>query len=199
MASFKSGASAVLAANTMERAAAGECVKVVVRCRPLFGKELKEGRGEIVECDPSRGEMRIRNPRSSGDQPKQFTFDQVYDARHSQLEIFEATALPIVRAAIEGYNGTIFAYGQTGTGKTHTMEGRTDVKEERGIIPNAFNDVFDQIDASSSATDVDATYLVRASYLEIYNEDIRDLLAKDQVRPIHWSPYYRVRVVDADP
>ena len=85
MASFKSGASAVLAANTMERAAAGECVTVVVRCRPLFGKELKEGRGEIVECDPSRGEMRIRNPRSSGDPPKQFTFDQVYDARHSQL------------------------------------------------------------------------------------------------------------------
>ena len=106
----------------------------------------------------------------------------MYDARHSQLEIFEATALPIVRAAMEGYNGTIFAYGQTGTGKTHTMEGKPESASERGIIPNAFNDVFDQIDASSSATDVDATYLVRASYLEIYNEDIRDLLAKDQNR-----------------
>ena len=180
MASFKSGASAVLAANTMERAAAGECVKVVVRCRPLFGKELKEGRGEIVECDPSRGEMRIRNPRSSGDPPKQFTFDQVYDARHSQLEIFEATALPIVRAAIEGYNGTIFAYGQTGTGKTHTMEGRTNVKEERGIIPNAFETIFADIDAGDGTN---KNFLVRASYLEIYNEDVRDLLGKDQKKP----------------
>jgi hypothetical protein len=180
MASFKSGASAVLAANTMERAAAGECVKVVVRCRPLFGKELKEGRGEIVECDPSRGEMRIRNPRSSGDPPKQFTFDQVYDARHSQLEIFEATALPIVRAAIEGYNGTIFAYGQTGTGKTHTMEGRTDVKEGRGIIPNAFETIFADIDAGDGTN---KNFLVRASYLEIYNEDVRDLLGKDQKKP----------------
>ncbi|EEH51880.1 kinesin-II motor protein, flagellar associated [Micromonas pusilla CCMP1545] len=164
----------------MERAAAGECVKVVVRCRPLFGKELKEGRGEIVECDPSRGEMRIRNPRSSGDPPKQFTFDQVYDARHSQLEIFEATALPIVRAAMEGYNGTIFAYGQTGTGKTHTMEGRTNVKEERGIIPNAFETIFADIDAGDGTN---KNFLVRASYLEIYNEDVRDLLGKDQKKP----------------
>ena len=157
-------------------------VQVVVRCRPLFGKELKEGRGEIIECDPSRGEIAVRDPKNSASEPRRFTFDQVYDARHSQLEIFEATALPIVRAAMEGYNGTIFAYGQTGTGKTHTMEGKPESASERGIIPNAFNDVFDQIDASSSATDVDATYLVRASYLEIYNEDIRDLLAKDQNR-----------------
>ena len=148
-----------------------------MRCRPLFGKELKEGRAQIVECDVPRGEIRIANPESPSDPPKLFTFDNVYDARNTQKEIYEETALPIVRAAIEGYNGTIFCYGQTGTGKTHSMEGKEDPPSERGIIPNAFETVFADIDASESAN---KNFLVRASFLEIYNENIRDLLAKDQ-------------------
>jgi hypothetical protein len=148
-----------------------------VRCRPLFGKEIKEGRETIVECDVTRGEIRIVNPKTPEDLPKQFTFDNVYDARNSQLEIYEESALPIVRAAIEGYNGTIFCYGQTGTGKTHTMEGKDEPASERGIIPNAFETVFGDIDAVDSTN---KNFLVRASFLEIYNENVRDLLGKDQ-------------------
>ena len=75
-----------------------------------------------------------------------------------------------------GYNGTIFAYGQTGAGKTHTMEGYPDPPELRGIIPNAFKHIFEKISLTQDQT---TQFLVRASYLEIYNEEIRDLLAKD--------------------
>ena len=86
---------------------------------------------------------------------------------------------------LEGYNGTIFAYGQTGTGKTFTMEGDRSVPELKGIIPNSFAHIFGSI---AKAED-NVKFLVRVSYLEIYNEDVRDLLGKDQnakyVAPLH--------------
>ena len=154
-------------------------IQVVVRCRPLFGKEIREARNQIVDCDVRRGEVRIDNPKTPGDPPKQFTFDGVYDHTSTQKEIFEGCALPIVRAAIEGYNGTIFCYGQTGTGKTHTMEGKDEPENERGLIPNTFETVFGDIDALEAAN---KNFLVRASFLEIYNENVRDLLGKDQTR-----------------
>ena len=139
---------------------------------------MNEGRAAIVRCDGAAGSISISNPSSSASEPpKQFTFDSVYDHTNTQREIYEETALPIVRAAMEGYNGTVFCYGQTGTGKTHTMEGSSDPPNERGIIPNAFDTVFADIDASEASN---KTFLVRASFLEIYNENVRDLLAKDQ-------------------
>lgn len=75
-----------------------------------------------------------------------------------------------------GYNGTIFAYGQTGCGKTHTMIGVKGDKMQRGIIPNAFDHIFGYFD---DATNNKKRFLIRCSYLEIYNEDIRDLLSKN--------------------
>eukprot|EP00976_Prorocentrum_cordatum_P041618 844135-Prorocentrum_minimum.AAC.6 len=159
----------------MESAKASECVKVVVRCRPLFGKEIDEGRKRIVEMGIEEGRISVRNPKaSSSEPPKTFSFDMVYDWTCKQIDIFEQCARPIVRSCLEGYNGTIFAYGQTGTGKTHTMEGLPDDPEQRGIIPNCFQTIFADIERST-----DKDYLVRASFLEIYNEDIRDLLAKN--------------------
>jgi len=74
----------------------------------------------------------------------------------------------------QGYNGTVFAYGQTGTGKSHTMEGQWEPPELRGIIPRAFLHIFERIEDTH-----DQNFLVRASYLEIYNEEVRDLLSKD--------------------
>ena len=76
--------------------------------------------------------------------------------------------------ALQGYNGTVFAYGQTGTGKSHTMEGQWEPAELRGIIPRAFLHIFERIEQTH-----DQNFLVRASYLEIYNEEVRDLLSKD--------------------
>ena len=93
-----------------------------------------------------------------------------------QVDVYNRTARPIVDSVLEGFNGTIFAYGQTGTGKTFTMEGVRDVPELRGIIPNSFAHIFGHIAKSDGSTQ----FLVRVSYLEIYCENVRDLLAKDQ-------------------
>lgn len=91
----------------------------------------------------------------------------------NQEEIYNCTALRIVENVMNGYNGTIFAYGQTGTGKTHTMEGKDDPIDMQGITPRAFRQIFEEIKLSENKE-----FLVRASFLEIYNEDIRDLLGK---------------------
>lgn len=91
-----------------------------------------------------------------------------------QEPIFEEIAMPIIDFVLEGYNGTIFAYGQTGTGKTHTMEGKDIPDEDKGIMPRSFESIFKAIEADPSKQ-----YLVRASYLELYKEEIRDLLSKN--------------------
>ena len=78
---------------------------------------------------------------------------------------------------LEGYNGTIFAYGQTGCGKSHTMMGVYDHEETKGIIPRSFTHIFGSLDGRQSP---DAKYLVRCSYLEIYNERILDLLGQNK-------------------
>ena len=75
---------------------------------------------------------------------------------------------------LEGYNGTVFAYGQTGCGKSFTMQGVRKPQTQRGIIPRAFEHIFEVIESSENMK-----YLVHAAYLEIYNEEIRDLLGKD--------------------
>ena len=75
---------------------------------------------------------------------------------------------------MEGYNGTVFAYGQTGCGKSFSMQGVKNPATQRGIIPRSFEHIFEAIDASENMK-----YLVHASYLEIYNEDIHDLLGQD--------------------
>lgn len=103
-----------------------------------------------------------------------FTFDSVYDWNSRQEDIFNETAYPIIDNVLQGYNGTIFAYGQTGTGKTFTITGVHTDKELKGIMPRSFETIFKSIECDSSKE-----YLVRASYLEIYNEEIRDLLFKN--------------------
>ena len=154
-----------------------ECVKVVVRCRPLSTKETQNKRKKIVQVDGKSGQITIKGTKK--DQKKEivktFTFDQVYDENSTQREIYENTAKPIVQSSLDGYNGTIFAYGQTGTGKSHTMEGKDDPPDLRGIIPNSCCHIFDEIAKSGSTTE----FLVRSSYIEIYNEEIRDLLSKN--------------------
>ena len=156
-------------------------VQVVVRCRPLFGKELNEGREQIVEMDTKTGAVSLRNPKDA--QNKNFTFDKIFDASCTQRDVYEGAASRIVDAALQGYNGTVFAYGQTGTGKTHTMEGKDEPIEERGILPHAFHHVFDSIEKNkNNKNEKQVESLVRASFLEIYNENVRDLLAKDQTK-----------------
>jgi hypothetical protein len=124
--------------------------------------------------NPERNEILVTRP-FSNEEPKQFTFDNAYGDNVRQEDIYASSAAPIIANVLEGYNGTIFAYGQTGTGKTHTMMGLVDIPEERGVMIRAFEDIFASIKGDSDQTQ----FLVRASYLEIYNEEIRDLLSKN--------------------
>jgi hypothetical protein len=97
----------------------------------------------------------------------------------NQQEVYEQTAKPAVISILEGYNSTIFAYGQTGTGKTFTMEGFTYSSTDilRGIIPRSIDEIFNYIESLSSS---DTKFMVRASYLQIYNEMISDLLKPEK-------------------
>ncbi|KAJ1426240.1 kinesin-like protein, partial [Ochromonadaceae sp. CCMP2298] len=153
-----------------------ETVKVVVRIRPLFGEEIRNGNQVVAVAYPERGQISVKNPKANDSEPpKDFFFDAVYNDQVEQKHIYDTCAAGVVDSVLNGYNGTIFAYGQTGAGKTHTMEGKPDPKQMRGIIPNSFQHIFE---ATASNTQ-NQQYLVRASYLEIYNEEIRDLLSKD--------------------
>ncbi|KAI5612408.1 kinesin-like protein KIF3B isoform X1 [Silurus asotus] len=163
----------------MSRSKSSESVKVVVRCRPMNDKERAANFERVVSIDVKLGQIIVRNPRSgyTHEHPKVFTFDSVYDWNSKQVDLYDETFRPLVDSVLLGFNGTIFAYGQTGTGKTFTMEGVRNDPEKRGVIPNSFEHIFTHISRSQNQQ-----YLVRASYLEIYQEEIRDLLAKDQSR-----------------
>ncbi|XP_018561737.1 osmotic avoidance abnormal protein 3 isoform X2 [Anoplophora glabripennis] len=104
--------------------------------------------------------------------PKQFTFDSTYD-QDSQTEIiYNDICYPLVESVLEGYNATIFVYGQTGCGKSFTMEGiKSDDGSQKGVISRAFEHIFEAISVTTGVK-----YLALVSYLEIYNEQIRDLL-----------------------
>ncbi|XP_010788826.1 kinesin-like protein KIF3B isoform X1 [Notothenia coriiceps] len=158
----------------MSKNKSSESVKVVVRCRPLNRREESNGpAGSIVKMDIRLGQVILRNPRATASEPqKTFTFDAVYDANSKQRDLYDESVRPLIDSVLAGFNGTIFAYGQTGTGKTYTMMGAWMDPEKRGVIPNAFDHIFTHISRSQS----DRQYLVRASYLEIYLEEVRDLL-----------------------
>ncbi|CAL1294917.1 unnamed protein product [Larinioides sclopetarius] len=154
-----------------------ENIKVVVRCRPMNETEKSANFRNIVEVNQVEGSVTLSNPNGSEyDPPKTFTFDTVFGTDSTQLDVYNLAARPIIDNVLEGYNGTIFAYGQTGTGKTFTMEGNRDIAEQKGIIPNSFAHIFGHI----AKAEGDKRFLVRATYLEIYNEEVRDLLGKDQ-------------------
>jgi kinesin-II 95 kDa subunit len=142
-------------------------------------KEISDGHVRVVEMDTSKGLVMLTNKAKANriETFKQFTFDAVYDWNCKQVDLYDEIVHPLVEAVLQGFNGTVFAYGQTGTGKTYTMEGVVNDLEKRGIIPNAFENIFNHIARSTSQQ-----YLVRSSYLEIYQEQIRDLLLKDQTK-----------------
>ncbi|XP_073969867.1 kinesin-like protein 64D [Rhodnius prolixus] len=150
-----------------------ENVRVVVRARPLSKREIESGYSSIISVNRINGSISVKNP-SGGlqDLPKVFVYDIVFDTDSKQMDVYNETARPIVEKVLAGYNGTIFAYGQTGTGKTYTMEGINTEPELRGVIPNSFAHLFGQIAKSTG----DTKFLVRVSYYEIYNEEVRDLL-----------------------
>lgn len=220
-------------------------VKVAVRCRPMSEKEINDGYQSIVELESDNrivihdvSESPSDHLGTASGERKNYShvydFDAVFGPDSTQKQIYDCVCRPIVESVLEGYNGTIFAYGQTGTGKTYTMEGvnqrnnksnngstngttirnnsanihnhsnQSSAKGERnqaqsssgggggggktnmsgliqsqddstGMIPRTFKQIFDHI-----ANNPQIQFLIRASYLEIYQEEIRDLLKKDK-------------------
>eukprot|EP01050_Picozoa_sp_SAG11_P008092 SAG11_NODE_696_length_7693_cov_9.962339_10_plen_146_part_00 len=117
-----------------------ECVKVILRCRPLNSTEKRDGREKIVNMDSSTGSVNLVNP-TGNEGPKDYTFDAVFDETCTQDGVYQATCAPIVECVLEGYNGTVFAYGQTGTGKTFSMEGVASDPVLKGVPPGPLQHV----------------------------------------------------------
>ena len=152
-----------------------ERVKVYVRVRPHTEEEIRStGRETIVECiDSVRNSLFIRKE----SEKKQFSYDSVFDPYITQKEVFNKLAKPVVDSVLEGYNGTILAYGQSGTGKTHTMIGGSG--ELKGIIPRCMKQIFTSIKASSTHN-----FSVKVGFLQLYMEALQDLIRPDQNSPI---------------
>jgi hypothetical protein len=146
-------------------------VRVVVRLRPLTDRELVEGTTpNCVQVFQNSSLLLDVKP-----EPKRFSFDYVGDETTSQEELFEVVGRPISTSCLNGYNGTIFAYGQTGAGKTFTIQGPDiDSDKTRGLLPRCCELIFQQIEETKGIE-----FLVRCSYLEIYQEQIIDLLNPD--------------------
>lgn len=178
----------------MSKSKHSEAVRVVVRCRPFSRKEEITECENILEIDDKLGQIIIRNPKAPPDEPmKVFTFDSVYGWSSNQSDVYDDAVRPLVESVLQGFNGTIFAYGQTGTGKTYTMQGVSNDPDRRGVIPSSFEHIFTHISRTKNQK-----YLVRSSYLEIYQEEIRDLLCKDNNKKLELkeSPDFGVYVKD---
>ncbi|XP_006872786.1 PREDICTED: centromere-associated protein E [Chrysochloris asiatica] len=137
-------------------------VAVCVRVRPLNSRE------EALGDDTQVYWKTDKNTVYQVDGSKSFNFDRVFHSNETTKNVYEEIAVPIIESAIQGYNGTIFAYGQTASGKTYTMMGSQDYL---GVIPRAIHDIFQKITEFP-----DREFLLRVSYMEIYNETITDLL-----------------------
>ena len=153
--------------------ASTETVKVIVRSRPLSKSERDRGNYSIIEFDRSINQVSITDTKIHI--PKTFAYDSVFDESFTQQQLYDESAYPLVQSTLQGYNTTIFAYGQTGCGKTYTMLGVPNDPNLRGLIPNSFSHIFGSISESNQ----EKMFLVRCSYIEIYNEEIRDLLNYD--------------------
>lgn len=141
------------------RASGGENVAVMVRCRPLGQAERPAEAARLKVDEPNRCVVL---------EGRQFSFDQVFGGQVDDERVYMRAARPLVAAAFAGFNCTIFLYGQTGTGKTHTHS---------ALSSGAFAHLFGLIQAAASG----ARFLIRASYYELYNEQIRDLLVSTRL------------------
>ncbi|XP_033712710.1 centromere-associated protein E isoform X8 [Tursiops truncatus] len=146
-------------------------VAVCVRVRPLNSREEALGKDTQVYWKTDN------NTIYQVDGSKSFNFDRVFHSNETTKNVYEEIAVPIIDSAIQGYNGTIFAYGQTASGKTYTMLGSQDYL---GVIPRAIHDIFQKIKKFP-----DREFLLRVSYMEIYNETITDLLCDtEKMKPL---------------
>ncbi|KAB7502694.1 Carboxy-terminal kinesin 2 [Armadillidium nasatum] len=161
-------------------------IRVFCRVRPLLKEEIANNGGldiipHISFLDEKSLEV-IKNPNFDGSSISglkarnnnyEFNFDRVFSPSSSQADVFEEMS-QLVQSALDGYNVCVFAYGQTGSGKTYTMEGVYNDSDSEGMIPRTVSHIFETLD---DFKEKGWNYTIEASFLEIYNESIRDLLA----------------------
>ncbi|XP_049739644.1 kinesin heavy chain isoform X1 [Elephas maximus indicus] len=141
-----------------------ECsIKVLCRFRPLNQAEILRG-DKFIPIFQGDDSVVIGG--------KPYVFDRVFPPNTTQEQVYHACAMQIVKDVLAGYNGTIFAYGQTSSGKTHTMEGKLHDPQLMGIIPRIARDIFSHI----YSMDENLEFHIKVSYFEIYLDKIRDLL-----------------------
>ncbi|KAK8761186.1 hypothetical protein V5799_027546 [Amblyomma americanum] len=154
-------------------------IQVFVRCRPPNAQEKKSGFTRAVEVVPDKKEILV-NDRVVPERSlrKSFTFDKVFGPEAKQIDVYRAVMGPTIAEVMMGYNCTVFAYGQTGTGKTFTMEGeRSNVNlgwandPLAGIIPRTLHQLFEELQSQ------DLEFTIKVSFLELYNEELFDLLS----------------------
>lgn len=153
---------------------------MVVRCRPFNAVERKSASYGVLDCDQNRKEVTVKTGGVTDKLArKTYTFDMVFGPSAKQIEVYRSVLCPILDEVMMGYNCTVFAYGQTGTGKTFTMEGERSTDGDytweedplAGIIPRTLHQIFDKL------SDNNAEFSVKVSLLEIYNEELFDLLS----------------------
>ncbi|ONM00591.1 Kinesin-like protein KIN-5D [Zea mays] len=158
----------------------GVNIQVLLRCRPLSDEERRVGTPVVVTCNDQRREVSVAQNIANKQIDRTFAFDKVLGPKSQQQDVFNHAVVPLVSEVLDGYNCTIFAYGQTGTGKTYTMEGgggkalNADLPTDAGVIPRAVKCIFDILEAQS------AEYSMKVSFLELYNEELTDLLAAEE-------------------
>nr|XP_015206544.1 PREDICTED: chromosome-associated kinesin KIF4A [Lepisosteus oculatus] len=165
-------------------------VRVALRCRPLVSKEINEGCQSCLTFVPGEPQVIVGND-------KAFTYDYVFDPVTEQEEVFNATVSPLLTGLFKGYNATVLAYGQTGSGKTFSMGGTYTSAQENeptvGVIPRVIKRIFQEKEKRQGSE-----FVLSVSYLEIYNEEILDLLCNSKEKPtisIREDPKEGIKIV----
>ncbi|KAK3905069.1 kinesin-like protein bimC [Staphylotrichum tortipilum] len=153
-------------------------INVVVRCRGRNEREVKENSTVAVKTEGTKGKIVELCMGPNAVSNKSYNFDHVFSQAADQGLLFEEVVRPVVEEMLSGYNCTIFAYGQTGTGKTYTMSGDLTesmgmLSDNAGIIPRVLQALFNKLELD------DRENSVRCSFIELYNEELRDLLSSD--------------------
>ncbi|KAG1449902.1 hypothetical protein G6F46_010728 [Rhizopus delemar] len=147
-------------------------VRVALRVRPLTQKERISNCTECISFIPDQPQILIGKDHS-------FTYDYVFDTNTEQQSIYNTSVVPLVEKFVDGFNATILAYGQTGSGKTYSMgtalEEHID-SEHQGIVPRFIHDLFHRLAVKKEGGGEEMEYQVLVSFLELYNEDLLDLL-----------------------
>eukprot|EP01083_Nonionella_stella_P173136 596324_1 len=143
-------------------------VRVIIRVRPFISREKKLNDTKCISINDANNSIIIQN----NDKKKEYTYDKILDQSSSQTQVFENGPKQIIQKTLQGYNGCIFCYGQTGSGKTYTMYGDD---ANPGIIYQSNEYIQNYITNNQT----NKTYAIHATFIEIYNEQLQDLLVQD--------------------